>query len=44
MTTAMNALVLSINYDLDVKLMSSMIFTNTVLGLFTLTFLIGFLI
>lgn len=44
MATAMNALVLSINYDLDTKLMSSMIFTNTVLALITLTVLIGFLI
>lgn len=44
MSTAMNALVLSINYDLDTKLMSSMIFTNTILGLFTLTGLISFLI
>lgn len=44
MPTAMNALVLSINYDLDTKLMSSAIFTNTVLGLFTLTVLITFLI
>jgi len=44
MATAMNALVLSINYDLDTKLMSSVIFTNTVLGLFTLTGLIQFLI
>lgn len=44
MSTAMNALVLSINYGLDTKLMSSMIFTNTVLGLFTLTALISFLI
>lgn len=44
MTTAMNALVLSINYDLDTKLMSSVIFTDTIIGLFTLTVLIGFLI
>lgn len=44
MSTAMNALVLSINYGLDTKFMSSMIFTNTVLGLFTLTALISFLI
>ncbi|RAP52216.1 MAG: hypothetical protein BZ138_03535 [Methanosphaera sp. rholeuAM270] len=44
MATAMNALVLAINYDLDVKLMSSVIFFNTLLALLTLTFLIGFLI
>ena len=44
MSTAMNALVLSINYDLDIKLMSSVIFANTVLGLVTLTGLISFLI
>lgn len=44
MATAMNALVLSINYDLDTKLMSSMIFTNTLLALVTLTFIINFLI
>ena len=44
MAPAMNALVLSINYDLDIKLMSSMIFTNTVLALFTLTGLIYFLL
>lgn len=44
MATAMNALVLAINYDLDTKLMSSVIFTNTVLGLFSLTALIHFLI
>lgn len=44
MTTAMNALVLAISYDLDTKLMSSVIFTDTILGLFTLTALISFLI
>ncbi len=44
MSTAMNALVLSINYDLDTELMSSLIFTNTVLCLFTLTVIIGFLL
>ena len=44
MATAMNAPVLAINYDLDTKLMSSVIFTNTILGLFTLTALIHFLI
>lgn len=44
MATAMNALVLSLNYDLDSKLMSSLIFTNTVLALFTLTCWISFLV
>jgi predicted permease len=44
MSTAMNALVLSITYDLDVKLMSSMIFTNVLLSLFTLTAIISFLL
>jgi predicted permease len=44
MATAMNALVLSINYDLDSSLMSSLIFTNTILALFSLTVLISFLI
>ena len=44
MSTAMNALVLSINYNLDIELMSSIIFTNTILALITLTGLIGFLI
>lgn len=40
MSTAMNALVLSLTYDLDSKLMSSIIFTNVVLSLFTLTYII----
>lgn len=44
MATAMNALVLAINYDLDTNLMSSLIFASTVLALFTLTGLIHFLI
>lgn len=44
MSTAMNALVLAINYGLDTKLMSSIIFTDTVLALGTLTVLISFLI
>ncbi|MBE6494387.1 MAG: AEC family transporter [Methanosphaera stadtmanae] len=43
MSTAMNALVLAINYKLDVKLMSSSIFTNVIISLFTLTALITFL-
>lgn len=44
MSTAMNALVLSITYDLDSDLMSSLIFTNIILSLFTLTALITMLI
>ncbi|MBE6485895.1 MAG: AEC family transporter [Methanosphaera stadtmanae] len=44
MSTAMNALVLAITYDLDTKLMSSVIFTNTILALVTLTGIITFLI
>ena len=44
MSTAMNALILAITYDLDTKLMSSMIFTNTVLALITLTRIIILLI
>lgn len=44
MSTAMNALVLAINYDLDTNLMSSVIFANTLLALFTLTGVIHFLI
>ncbi len=44
MSTAMNALVLAITYDLDTKLMSSFIFTDTILSLFTLTAIISFLI
>lgn len=44
MATAMNALALSINYNLDSRLMSSMIFTNTLLCLFTLTVIITVLI
>ena len=37
MSTAMNALVLSIRYDLDSSLMSSLIFTNVILSLPILT-------
>jgi hypothetical protein len=37
MSTAMNALVLAITYDLDADLMGSMIFTNVILSVFTLT-------
>lgn len=44
MSTAMNALVLAITYDLDTKLMSSVIFTNTILALITLTGIITLLI
>lgn len=44
MATAMNALVLAITYDLDMKLMSSIIFTNTVLSLITLTGIITLLV
>lgn len=44
MATAMNALVLAITYDLDTKLMSSIIFTNTVLSLITLTGIITLLL
>lgn len=43
MSTAMNALVLAITYKLDVKLMSSLIFTNIILSLFTLTAIITLL-
>ena len=43
MSTAMNALVLAITYNLDTKLMSSMIFTNVILSLFTLTGIISIL-
>lgn len=44
MATALNALVLAINYDLDIELMSSLIFIDMILCLFTLTVIIGFLI
>ena len=44
MSTAMNALVLAITYKLDVKLMSSIIFTNVILSLFTLTAIITLLL
>lgn len=44
MSTAMNGLVLSITYGLDNKLMSSCIFTDVILSLFTLTAIITFLI
>lgn len=43
MSTAMNALVLAITYDLDTDLMSSLIFTNVVLSVFTLTAIISML-
>lgn len=43
MSTAMNALVLAITYKLDLKLMSSSIFTNVIISLFTLTFIIALL-
>lgn len=43
MSTAMNALVLSIMYDLDSDLMASLIFTNIILSLFTLTGIISIL-
>lgn len=43
MSTAMNALVLSIEYDLDSDLMSSLIFTNVILSVFTLTAIITLL-
>lgn len=44
MSTAMNALVLSLTYNLDNRLMSSVIFTDTILSLFTLTVLISILL
>ena len=43
MSTAMNALVLAGIYDLDEDLMASLIFTNVVLSIFTLTAIITFL-
>lgn len=43
MSTAGNALVLAIEYGLDADLMGSMIFTNVVLSVFTLTAIISFL-
>lgn len=43
MSTAGNALVLAIEYGLDAELMGSVIFTNVVLSVFTLTAMIGFL-
>lgn len=43
MSTAGNALVLAIEYGLDADLMGSVIFTNVVLSVFTLTAIIGFL-
>lgn len=43
MSTAMNALVLSITYDLDSDLMGSLIFTNVLLSVFTLTAIITLL-
>lgn len=44
MPIAMNALVLSITYDLDNELMASVIFASTLLCLFTLSFFIMFII
>ena len=44
MSTAMNALVLSIEYNLDSDLMGSLIFTNVILSIFTLTAIITLLI
>ncbi|WP_288975825.1 AEC family transporter [uncultured Methanosphaera sp.] len=44
MSTAMNALVLSITYNLDNKLMSSCIFTDVLLSLVTLTVIITFVV
>ena len=43
MSTAGNALVLAIEYGLDADLMGSIIFTNVVLSVFTLTAIISFL-
>lgn len=43
MSTAGNALVLAITYDLDKDLMGSIIFTNVVLSVFTLTAIISLL-
>lgn len=43
MSTAMNALVLAIQYDLDADLMGSLIFTNVLLSVFTLTGIISLL-
>ena len=43
MSTAGNALVLAIDYGLDADLMGSMIFTNVVLSVFSLTAIISFL-
>lgn len=44
MSTAMNSLVLAVLYDLDSDLMSSLIFTNVILSVFTLTAIISFLV
>lgn len=41
MPTAMNALVLAITYDLDVELVSSVVFITTILCLFTLPLIIS---
>ena len=43
MSTAGNALVLAISYNLDKDLMGSIIFTNVVLSIFTLTVIISLL-
>ncbi len=44
MPTAMNALVLAITYDLDVELVSSVVFVTTILSVVTLPLIITFLI
>lgn len=44
MPTAMNALVLAITYDLDVELVSSVVFATTILSVLTLPLIIGIFI
>lgn len=44
MSTAMNALILAVTYDLDAELMGSLIFTNVILSVFTLTAIITLLV
>ena len=44
MPTAMNALVLAITYDLDVELVSSVIFVTTILSVLTLPLIINIII
>lgn len=44
MPTAMNALVLAITYDLDVELVSSVIFVTTVLSILTLPLIINIIV